>query len=153
LSEYTEHTIIVPYIDSIPLKSFCDIIASFNKEHPVIVTINESIIDDILIDNINEVRKTMPVHMNFGIDNCFVGNNILNYISMTEFKMVIFSEFSIRDIHLFKDRIKILNGLRVFLEQMDIPVCARNIRTEEEFQIINDLTIEYASGPFVAKTC
>jgi len=145
--------LIIPYIDTINFRVFCDITSRITGTLPIRISINESLLDDAFIAVLNEVSMIMPETVGFAIDNCYVGNNILNIITLADFKLVIFSDFSIKDIHYFKERIKILNGLKVFLEQIDIPVCVRNICTEEEFQIISDLSIEYAAGPYITKTC
>ena len=133
--------------------NFCKITCLISGDYPIVISINESKLDDNFIKKINEVRIQLPLTLSFAIDNCFVGNNILNVITLADFELVIFSEFSTRDIHFFKERIKILNGLKVFLEQIDIPVCARNISSEEEYHILSDLSVEYASGPYIMKTC
>ena len=47
-----------------------------------------------------------------------------------------------RNIHYFKDRIKVISGLKIFLDQLSIPLLVKNIIYEEEFHIINDLDIQ-----------
>lgn len=85
----------------------------------------------------------------FAVSNCYIGSQLLQYLSTIELSMIILSDHIIRNIHYFKDRIKIINGLRLFCDQINVPIYAPNILKEDEYKIIKDITITYMSGPYV----
>jgi EAL domain-containing protein (putative c-di-GMP-specific phosphodiesterase class I) len=91
----------------------------------------------------------MPGTLSFGIDNCYIGNEILNYLSLLEIQVLCFSENLTRSIHRFTERIKVINGVKVFADQLGIQVLASGIICEEEYQILRDLKIDSFSGPYI----
>ncbi|HPB82275.1 MAG TPA: hypothetical protein PK200_09590, partial [Spirochaetota bacterium] len=97
---------------------------------------------------VDGLRSGMPENFSLGLSNCFIGNNILNIISMTELRLLSFSEHSLRNIHLFRERIKVINGVKIFTDQLGIQVMAENIYLEEEFHVVKDLGICFVSGPY-----
>ena len=92
-------------------------------------------------------KNTTPIE--FFVSNCYIGNNLLQSLSTIEFSMVILSEHIIRNLHYFKDGIKIINGLRLFCDQINLPLYAPNILKDEEYRIIKDINIAYSSGPYI----
>ncbi|MEW6526822.1 MAG: diguanylate cyclase [Spirochaetota bacterium] len=92
-------------------------------------------------------KNTTPVE--FAVSNCYIGSNLLQSLSTIEFSLVILSEHIIRNLHYFKDRIKIINGLRLFCDQINLPLYAPNILKDEEYRIIKDINITYSSGPYI----
>ncbi len=93
------------------------------------------------------VKNTTPIE--FSVSNCYIGSNVLQSLSTIEFSMVTLSEHMIRNLHYFKDRIKIINGLRLFCDQINLPLYAPNILKDEEYRIIKDINIAYSSGPYI----
>jgi EAL domain-containing protein (putative c-di-GMP-specific phosphodiesterase class I) len=91
----------------------------------------------------------MPSNISIGLDNCYIRPELLNILSYIECKALCFSEHMIRNIHLFKDRIKIVNGAKIFADQLGIPVLVKNVLNEDEYLIIRDLGIYYASGDYM----
>jgi diguanylate cyclase (GGDEF)-like protein len=92
-------------------------------------------------------KNTAPIE--FAVSNCYIGSNLLQSLSTIEFSMVILSEHMIRNLHYFKDRIKIINGLRLFCDQINLPLYTPNILKDEEYRIIKDISIAYFSGPYI----
>ncbi|MCX8122590.1 MAG: diguanylate cyclase [Spirochaetes bacterium] len=110
-------------------------------------------IDEIDLNSFSTQFERLSLKNNscieFAVSNCYIGSNLLQYLSTIEFSMVILSEHMIRNIHYFKDRIKIINGLRLFCDQINLPLYAPNILKDEEYRIIKDIYIAYSSGPYI----
>lgn len=83
-----------------------------------------------------------------GIDNCYINSSILLFAANHDMEICIFSEEMIRNIHLFKERIKLLSSMKLFLDQLAIPAGAKNIESEEEYQVLTDLDIQFFSGKY-----
>lgn len=114
----------------------------------VIIAIDEIELHSF-IPQYNQLTARNISHIEFAISNCYIGSNLLQYLSTIEFSMVILSEHMVRNLHYFKDRIKIINGLRLFCDQINLPLYAPNILKDEEYRIIKDINIAYASGPYI----
>ena len=131
------------------IETFVPMISEIFPGKEVIIMINEAVIDTNLADRLIAISGQNHEGIRFGLDNCYVGKGVLNLLSIVEFGALCFSPNLLRKIHLFKDRIKIINGIKVFADQVNIPVMAKGIFTEEEYTIIRDLKIFYASGPYM----
>jgi len=97
----------------------------------------------------SQAMRSLPATVSFGLDNCYIGPELLNVLSSIECRALCFSENVVRNIQLFKERIKIVNGAKIFADQLGIPVMAKTIMNEEEYLILRDLGIYYASGPYM----
>jgi diguanylate cyclase (GGDEF)-like protein len=115
----------------------------------LILMINEHYLSNSIIDIKSSVFDDLPENISLGIDNCYISNEILNILSMNNFSLLAFSDNTMRNVHLFKNRIKIINGLTIFLEQISVPTLAYNIQSDAEFQIANDLRINCCSGHYM----
>ena len=114
----------------------------------IILMLDESMLEAMAIEEINEIEVSLPDGISLGINNCYIGSQLLQLLSIVNIKLVFLSESITRNIHFFKERIKIINGLKMFADQLGIPLCARNIILEEEFQLVRDLKIDYCTGPY-----
>ena len=114
-----------------------------------IILLNEYALSEMDTNGLLSIQESMPSHISLGLNNCYIGNDILSIISRIEFSMIFLSESITRNLHLFKNRIKIISGLKIFLDQVGIPLCAKNIRLEEEYQVIRDLRLSYISGSYI----
>lgn len=139
-------TIVFPYIESIDPENYIKTINKYFHKEQMIITINEYFIEKIGIDFIQKFVNLFHDFMHVGVSNCFIGNNILNLLSIFDIKLIIFSEYLTDGIHMYKDRIKVLNGFKLFIDQLGVSSCADNINFEEEYQIISDLNLSYYSG-------
>lgn len=150
-TEKKDLPLLVPYIQNISLESFCKIITKTFKdeEQEIYIGINEYYRTRTDILQLNNISGSLPENINLALDNCFIGKDILNFISLTDFKLILLSEHVTRSLHYFKEKIKIINGFKIFLDQMNIKLCAKNIIFEEELQLLHDLNINYASGPIL----
>ncbi len=137
------------WVPAIDLQEYINIVHAHFRNRETIVLINEKQFENIRIEHINQVVEALPECISLGLDNCYIGNTILNLLSTVDFRVALFSENIIRNIHRFPERIKIINGLKLFADQVGLPIIAKNILIEEEFQILKDLKISHASGPYM----
>ncbi len=140
--------LLLPYISSIDIKKYIELLASELPDVQIIILINEYQIKTVS-GSISSIINEMPGTLSFGIDNCYIGNEILNYLSLLEIQVLCFSENLTRSIHRFTERIKVINGVKVFADQLGIQVLASGIICEEEYQILRDLKIDSFSGPYI----
>jgi diguanylate cyclase (GGDEF)-like protein len=146
LKENSNLPFFIPYIPVCGLSEYIPIISEYFGSYRTVIFLNETFIDISSSDLIDEVSQSLPKNMSFGIDNCSINKAVINIIAKVNISHVILSEYLTRDIHLFKDRIKIVNGFNVYLEQIGIPLAAKNIHKEDEYQIMFDLNISMFSG-------
>jgi len=114
----------------------------------IILMLDECMLESMNVEDILDIERSLPGNISLGINNCYIGSQLLQLLSVITLKLVFLSESITRNIHLFKERIKIINGLKMFADQLGIPLCARNIILEEEFQLVRDLKIDYCTGPY-----
>jgi EAL domain-containing protein (putative c-di-GMP-specific phosphodiesterase class I) len=129
---------------------YARLISSFAGDKEIILLINEVKVQLMGVEEFSGLVGSIPENVSIGLDNCYLGNDILNYLSLIDFRIACLSEHIIRNLHLFPERIKIINGLKLFTDELGIPLLARNILVEEEFQIIRDLRIPFATGAYLA---
>lgn len=143
-----EVPVLVPWVPALPLGEFSCAIADAFQGKEIVIMINESVLKDALPE-ILKAAESVPVNISWGIDNCYVGNDILNYVSVLDLKVISFSENSIRNIHRFTDRIRVFHGLKIFSDQVGIQVLATNVIHEEEFQVLKDIKFDFMAGPYI----
>lgn len=143
------YPIMVSWNESFPLQELIEQLAVHLKGKRILVMINEAQITDKLLNTLAQAIRDLPSTISFGLDNCFIGPDLLNVLSSIECRALCFSENVIRNIHFFKERIKIVNGAKIFADQLGIPVMAKNVMNEDEYLIVRDLGIYYASGPYM----
>ncbi|MCX7679493.1 MAG: GGDEF domain-containing response regulator [Spirochaetes bacterium] len=141
--------LMIPWIDKIDLMDFVELIANVFTKWDLLVMINESQISNDMVNQLTILSRNLPSSVSIGIDNCFIGQDLLHALSSFECKVLCFSENIIRNIHFFKERIKIVNGAKIFADQLGVRVMAKNILSEEEYIIVRDLGIYYASGDYM----
>lgn len=146
-----EYPLLFPHLQKLSIEDQLTIMAPYFRDQQVIMLVNESTVEKTRAEHLLAYADLVTDHLTLGIDNCYIGNDILNILSLADFRLLCFSEHMIRNIHLFPDRIKIINGLKHFTDEVGIPVLVRNVLVEEEFQIIKDLKIPCASGPYITK--
>jgi diguanylate cyclase (GGDEF)-like protein len=145
-----EKPILFPWIPVMTPGEYARLISSFAGDKEIILLINEVKVQLMGVEEFSGLVGAIPENVSIGLDNCYLGNDILNYLSLIDFRIACLSEHIIRNLHLFPERIKIINGLKLFTDELGIPLLARNILVEEEFQIIRDLRIPYATGAYLA---
>ncbi len=141
--------IMVSWNGDTDLQKFIDVLGAELKGKRILLMINEAQITDTVLETLGRTIRGLPSSISFGLDNCFIGPDLLNVLSSVECRALCFSENVIRNIHTFKERIKIINGAKIFADQLGIPVMAKNVMNEEEYLIVRDLGIYYASGPYM----
>jgi diguanylate cyclase (GGDEF)-like protein len=141
--------LLLPWVTSFDLREYCAMAGEILGDREIIVLINENHLPVVAEKYLDDIHEFLPHNISLGIDNCFIGSDILGYLSAYDFSVLLFSENIMRRIHCFKDRITILSGLTVFLDQVSIPAIAKNIQMEEEFHVTRDLHISYAQGQFI----
>jgi hypothetical protein len=131
-------------------KSIEDYSAAINRALSgtrIILMVNEydlELDDDLYMDSVSN----LPSNISVGIQNTYIGSDILSHLSKADYSLIILSENIVRNLQMFKDRIQIINGLKVFADQIGIPLAAVNVSNEEEFHIIKDIMISYVAGDF-----
>ena len=145
-----EKPILFPWIPAMTPGEYARLISSFAGDKEIILLINEVKVQLMGVEEFSGLVGSIPENVSIGLDNCYLGNDILNYLSLIDFRIACLSEHIIRNLHLFPERIKIINGLKLFTDELGIPLLARNILVEEEFQIIRDLRIPFATGAYLA---
>ncbi|MCP4131994.1 MAG: diguanylate cyclase [bacterium] len=140
---------LLDWIPSIEFSEYLKAVQKAFQGREVVILIDEQHLSMINESRLIPVVNKLPENITLGVDNCYIGNEILGFLSLLDFKLLLFSENITRELHLFKDRIKVISGLKIFLDQLGILAIAKNIEQEEEFQVIKDLNITYASGTHV----
>ncbi len=140
--------ILIPWDGRTDLIRYARMLGEFFQGKDTVLMINEALIDG-LPGALESVVREFPEGVSLGLDNCYVGNDILNILSAVEIRALCFSENITRNIHIFKERIKIINGIKIFADQVGIQVLVRNIVSEEEYNVVKDLKIFYATGPYM----
>ncbi|HPJ37794.1 MAG TPA: diguanylate cyclase [Spirochaetota bacterium] len=140
--------VLLPMIRNVPFEVCIDHGARFFPDRELVIMINEKWCDHA-VHAVCGQSGTLPGNISLGLSNCFIGNDILNIISMADLRLLSFSEHCMRNIHLFRERIKIVNGVKIFADQLGTSVMADNILSEEEFHVVKDLGISFASGRFL----
>ena len=150
-SKKLKKPLLFPFLPKINFDYYLQSLSESFPKNDIIVMINEYYLqnNDLPIDP--SFKDTIPHNISFGLDNCFIGNEILNILSKFNFEILSFSDNITRNLYMFKNRMKVINGLTIFLDQLAVPTMASNVQSEEELQIIHDLNITYASGSFVEK--
>jgi diguanylate cyclase (GGDEF)-like protein len=143
--------LLVPWDSRTDIMSYAVLLSELFEGKEVIIMLNESLVQDSLAESLVNITAGLPYNVHLGLDNCYIGNEVLNLLSGIDFRVICFSENITRDIHFFKERIKIINGMKLFADQVNVPVLVRNISREDELTIIRDLKIFYASGPYMEK--
>jgi len=141
--------VLIPWDSRTDLAGYVRTIGELFRGKDTVVMINEAMIDGYLAGVMESVARNLPDGVSMGLDNCYIGNDILNMLSAIEFRAVCFSGNITRNIHAFKERIKIINGIKIFADQVGMPVLVRNIASEDEYNVVKDLKIFYASGPYM----
>lgn len=142
-----EIPLLIPYIQGFELNQFAKILIETTGEQNIILLFNEHELGH-LSPEISKIKIILPERIKIGIDNCVINKDILNFLSIHEFDVLIFSDNILRNLNFFRDRINIVNGLKLFLDQIGIKALAKNITRDEEFEILKDLSFEYMSGSF-----
>jgi len=145
-SEGIDKTLLIPFIPSLSLKTHKELIEENFPNINYHLMINQKDLPEVF-DSL--LSSPLSSTISFGIDNCYIGNDILAYLSIFNFKVLLFSENIIQNLHYFKDRIKVISGLKIFLDQVNVAALAKNIQKEEEYQVIQDLNLRGASGKFM----
>jgi len=135
------------YIKGFDIEEFFNILINRTGDQKLIVLFNEHEIEN-LSPHIQKAESYLPDRIKPGIDNCVIDKNILNILSMHDFSLLIFSENILRNINFFRERINIVNGLKLFLDQVGIEALAKNVSQDEEYDILMDLSFKYMSGRF-----
>jgi len=137
-----------PYFKVADITQFSKIVSEIFEDQKVILLISENELTEIK-DDLFISRENIPKNIGFGLRDSYIDKNILNYLSIFEFDLLLFSDNILRNIHFFKERINIVNGLKLFLDQINIPSLASGISIEEEFILLRDLKFNIFSGEYI----
>lgn len=148
-AEELECPLLIPWVSAVELDEYARMLHAALPDGDIILMLNESVLESMPTELLIGIATDLPDNVSLGIDNCYIGNDILNILSTVDLRVLCFSENIIRNIHLFPERIKIINGLKLFADELGIPVMVRNILLEDEFQILKDLRIPHAAGPYI----
>jgi len=139
---------LLPYFHFTQIDQFIQTVTEILNDREIIILISENefseIKNDLLALN-DDYRNRVQI----GLRDCYIDKNILNSLSIFEFDMVLFSDSILRNIHLFKERINIVNGLKLFLDQIGISSLATGISNEEEYLLLQDLNFKFFSGQYI----
>lgn len=142
--DYSENTFaILPFLSEIDFETFIDLIIKIIPDRKIFITINELDITSGKI-SLSEDINLKNTNVSLILSDCFIDTEILKEISYYDFKAVILSEHLTMCINSFKDRIKILNGFKIFLDQLEIDICTTNIANSEDMQLLKDIGIIYS---------
>ncbi|HOO70585.1 MAG TPA: diguanylate cyclase [Spirochaetota bacterium] len=138
---------ILPCLQGIKFQEFIDTLHEVIPDQKLLVMINEYHLRHVVFNEYDHFFNELPDTISVGLDNCYIGKEILNLLSRFNFSLLVFSENITRNIYHFKDRIKIISGLKIFLDQIGVETGVKGIIQEEEYQIIKDLGINFTAGP------
>jgi diguanylate cyclase (GGDEF)-like protein len=136
-----DHDILIPLPCSEQTPVYLDAIYTHLDPEKAICLLNAS---DLKSFTATLAEKTLRI----GIDNCYINSTILWFAANHDIDICLFSEEMVRNIHLFKERIKLLSSMKLFMDQLSVPVGAKNIESEEEYQVLIDLGIQLFSGDY-----
>jgi len=142
-----EIPLLVSYIKGFTMDLFVKTLIETTGDQKIILLFNEHELEQ-LSEEISAIEPVLTDRIKIGIDNCAISKDILNFLSIHDFEVLIFSDNILRNINFFRDRINIVNGLKLFLDQVNIKALAKNISHDEEFDILKDLSFKYMSGRF-----
>jgi EAL domain-containing protein (putative c-di-GMP-specific phosphodiesterase class I) len=149
LSSEITCTLLVPWVPSIGLKSYTKAVAQATGGLPVCLCIDEAHLSKIGPDTLASLRSAFPGNMGLCISNCYIGPDLLNYLSLVDISAVMFSYNLVRNIHLYRDRLKVMIGITQFADQISVPAIAMGVSSREEFQLISSTGIYHASGHYL----
>lgn len=141
--------LLFPYLTKIDPSSMIKTLHDEFGDTKIILMVNEYHLYDGLADSIHAIQSDLPDNIAFGLNNCFIGSDILSLLSMNNFHILAFSDNIIRNIHFFKNRMEVISGLTQFLDQISVPSLAYSVHSDAEYQLINDLRINYCSGNYI----
>lgn len=149
------HPLLVPWASAIPLQDYILLVRDIMKGHPAVIMINEYMLQGIPSRSLNAAQDFLQDvdTISLGIDNAYIGNDVLAVLSRGNFSVIQLSENITRKLYFFKDRIKVINGLKVFLDQISMEMIVKGIHQEEDFQVINDLGVRHSSGNYTWYRC
>jgi len=148
-SETFEGRIIVPWVPIVGLKTFSRIIGRVAGGLPVAVSVDEAHLADIEPEIFATVRSHFPDNVSVVIDNCYLGTNLLNYLSVVDIEAIMFSPQMVRNLNFYRDRVKMMSGIKQFADQIGLSAVARGVNSREEYLVISSLGIPYVSGSYV----
>ena len=146
----TETPILIPYVDTIYAGDYVKVMMDIMDESNIIIMFSEQNLQD-LNNQILKQEVFCSEKIRIGLGDCFIDKEILSLISMHEFSLIAFSDNILRNINQYRQRISVVNGLKLFLDQIGTPALAPNISTEEEYQLLCDLNFSCFSGPYADK--
>ncbi|MBN1501031.1 MAG: diguanylate cyclase [Spirochaetes bacterium] len=141
-----ELPVLFPWNEKIEPKKYIDSLKKKLPEFTTYLAVNEVTIYNYDFKYWNDIAEYKPENIKLCLNNCFINNDIMNLISICEFDLIILSEHLTKNLHYFKERIKVINGFKIFIDQMNIKVCAVQITQQEELQLIKDLNIYLING-------
>jgi diguanylate cyclase (GGDEF)-like protein len=142
-------TLLFPWIPTIGLKSYAKAVAEASNGIPVCLCIEEAHLSKIDPVTLSALRSGFPDKIGLCISNCFIGPDLLNYLSIVDVSAVIFSPNLVRNIHLYRDRVKVMIGITQFADQIGVPSIAMGVSSREEYQLILSTGIFHASGHYL----
>jgi diguanylate cyclase (GGDEF)-like protein len=146
--EHNERPLLIPMHNSMDPDKYIEIVNQSFVGIRTVIMIDEFRLLQ-LVNSLSRMIAGLPDNLSIGVSNTYIGSDILNYISLNDFSLISLSTSIVRNLHYFKDRIQILNGLKIFTDQIGVPLIAQNVSNEEEFHIMRDLNISYVSGSFI----
>jgi len=143
LTKKDNSSIVLPKLHEIDFIDYLNLIKNILPEKKVFISINETEISEGKFD----IPKDFFISnssVSLAISDCYISSEILNLISHFDFRLVILSEHLTMCLHCFKDRIKILNGFKIFADQLEIDICSSNVANPEDIQLLKDIDITYS---------
>ncbi len=142
-------TLLLPYLEGIRLDYFLDAVLEFFPDEQIAVLFNEKLVSKKGPELFMEIEQRQNPRLKGGIDNCYIGNSILSVLSAYDVGVVLFAESATRNLNRYKDRIKVIRGLTVFLEQLSIPRIVKNIHFEEDLSVAYGLRMSHGAGRYI----
>ncbi|MBP8082015.1 MAG: GGDEF domain-containing protein, partial [Spirochaetes bacterium] len=141
--ENVDCSVILPKIHHIDFSVYISLIKEILPDRKVFISINET---DICEGNFDIPKELFPPKslISLAVSDCYISAEILNLISHFDFRLIILSEHLTMCLHCFKDRIKILNGFKIFADQLEIDICSSNVANTEDIQLLKDINIIYS---------
>jgi diguanylate cyclase (GGDEF)-like protein len=149
LSSEITRTLLVPWVPTIGLKSYVKAVAKATEGMKVCLCVDEAHLSKIDPETLASLRASFPKNIGLCISNCYIGPNLLNYLSLVDVSAVMFSHNLVRNIHLYRDRLKVMIGISQFADQISVPAIAMGVSSRDEFQIISSTGIYHASGHYL----
>lgn len=144
----SEEELFIPYIQKFNFDYFYEILEKVTSlKKKICIIFNENYLrkyGDSLFKN----KERKYNNFRYGISSFYISRDSLKIITNYEIDIAFFSEYLFKNLEHNKERIKLINGMIMFFDQLGIESVALNIEKESEYNFLKGMNISYFSGTY-----